>query len=100
MDSRETAFLNDQRIMELATYHETRGLMRRIMDPQILSERFVEFKGLLRRGSYTMKQLEDKVYKQFGVLGQPTGLSLDDMLEATAEMSRDFDKRERHGEEK
>jgi len=64
---KEETMLNDQRINDLALYAVTHGLTTICKDPMIVQNKFVEFKRLVKRGSFTIEQLEDHVCIQFGI---------------------------------
>ena len=60
--NKETALKNDDRILQLAFYHESRGMLKQIKDFDKVTNRFTEFKLLIKRGSFTIKELEESVY--------------------------------------
>ena len=62
MNTRDTAYWNDQRLMEIATYYETKGLMIPVKNMDSISQRFVEYKGLVKRGEFTMEEMQEDVY--------------------------------------
>jgi hypothetical protein len=69
MDKKQWALLNDNRIYEVALYHETQGMcMAKRVNPDKIFERFMEFKRYVMRGSFTLEELEDRVYGQNGVM--------------------------------
>jgi len=59
--------LNDQRLMRLAEYDATHGFMKMKVTPEELQGRFFELKGLVKKGSFTLKSLEDDVYTRWGI---------------------------------
>ena len=61
------AQLNDQRLMKLAEYAVTKGLVDLKVTPEDLQNSFTEFKALVKRGSFTLKDLEDDVYNRYGI---------------------------------
>ena len=69
MNAKDLALLNDQRLMHLAFYKESNGMTDKIKDPLALNIRFSEFKKLVKRGSFTLDQLEESVYSDCGVVG-------------------------------
>ena len=69
MNEVETALNNDMRLIEMATYHETHGLLNR-STPEQVNKRFVILKNLIKRGSFNIDELEVRIYTQFGVVTQ------------------------------
>ena len=67
MTYRDTAFVNDDRILQAAFYQESKGLLIKVANQDAVNDRFSEFKSLVMRKSYTIEQLEDWVYGKFGV---------------------------------
>lgn len=67
MNERRIASQNDQRIFQMATYYETKGLLHTAPIEKVWS-RFSEFKMLIKRGSYTIDQLESQTYLRFGIV--------------------------------
>ena len=59
--------LNDQRLMKLAEYDATHGYMNMKVTPDQFQARFYELKGLVKKGSFTLKTLEDDVYNRWGI---------------------------------
>lgn len=59
--------LNDQRLCRLAEYDATKGFTNMQVDPMLLQEKFQELKALVKRGSFTLKTLEDDVYSRWGI---------------------------------
>lgn len=70
-DSVVRAQLNDQRLYKLAEYDATKGYMHMKVTPDDLQNRFLELKGLVKRGEYTLKNLEDDVYNRWGINEDP-----------------------------
>ena len=58
-DSVLRARMNDERIMLLAEYDATKGLIDVTVPVDTFREKFKEFKQLIKRGSFTLKSLED-----------------------------------------
>ena len=71
MSPKQIATENDHRILEVAYYHETAGMTKKLKDSAQLLDRFAEFKGLVRRGSFTIATLENKVFGQHGIASRP-----------------------------
>jgi len=67
MDKKQLACNNDLRLEQLASYEVSRGLTKGV-DQQNLLAKFTEYKQLVRKGSFTLQQLEDIVYSKYGVL--------------------------------
>jgi len=59
--------MNDERLMQLAEYDATEGFMNINVSPDTLQENFLKLKGLVKRGSFTLKALEDDVFSKWGV---------------------------------
>ena len=59
--------MNDRRLTKLAEYDATEGYMKINITPDDLQSRFVKFKQLVKRGTFTLKELEDDVYKRWGI---------------------------------
>lgn len=101
MSIKETVIRNDQLLMELAVYCESKGMTTALPNPDQLFARFKEFKSLLKRKEFTMRDLEDKVYSKYGVTtkGKNEPITLNDMLNHTIEMSKEL-QRKAEGNEK
>lgn len=101
MNAKEIAFYNDQLIMDLAGYHESKGLTKKINNDQVMT-RFSEFKVRIKKGCFTIKDLEDKIYTENGVMTSPPSLpnisNLQELLIKTAEMSTELKKKEQKNE--
>ena len=67
MNEKNIALANDSRLLECALYWQSKGNMIPL-DPESVGNRFAEFKGLVRRGSFTMKQLEKRVFGKYGFI--------------------------------
>ena len=66
---KQEAVENDRRINDLATYAVTKGLTLSIMDHQEeLLPMFTQFKMLVRRGSFTLAQLENMIIDKYGIV--------------------------------
>lgn len=63
-----TVLENDKRILNLATYYESKGNMISVKHPKVIWDRFTEFKMRLKRNSITFEQLEDMVYSKYGIV--------------------------------
>jgi hypothetical protein len=98
MNSKDMAYWNDKRLMDLATYYESQGLMYPIETQEQLSNRFIDFKRLIKKGSFTIDELEDRVYSKYGIMDTfRKPISLQEMLHQTKEMTQELKKREGDG---
>jgi len=61
------ALMNDQRLMKLADYDSTHGYTRMKVTQEEVQAKFVELKGLVKNGEFTLKALEDDVYNRWGI---------------------------------
>lgn len=98
MKNKEQAILNDMKIMEMALYYETKGNTSPVLNQEIISKRFVEFKRYITRGSFTIEQLEDRVYKEFGIMTNSNYEAELDFLDSIKELSMLY--KERHEKDK
>ena len=62
------AQINDQRLLKIAEYDITQGYLKKNADPDQYHAKFFELKSLVKRGSFTIKDLETDVYTRWGVL--------------------------------
>ena len=67
-NEKKQATINDNLIMEVAFYHETKGLTVPTKDFGKVYERFAEFKRYIKNGEFTLEELENKVYSEFGIV--------------------------------
>ena len=72
MSLKSEVIKNDKRLLDCAIYRYSEGQKRVVsmQDPGQLDEIQEEFnylKDLVQRGSYTMNELEDKIYGEFGI---------------------------------
>jgi len=79
-DSVVKVMLNDMRIKKVAEYDVTHGYTKMDVTADQLQGKFAELKHLVRRGSFTLKGLEDNVYSRWGITedsrnmaGKPAG---------------------------
>ena len=68
---KQWAQYHDNRLLELAMYQLSEGLTLPVKDRDKLYEKFAEFKGLVKRGSFTIEQLEESVYGRYGIIPDP-----------------------------
>ena len=66
-DSVVISMMNDERLMKVAEYEATHGYTKPKVTPELLQERFSEFKTRVLGGGLTLKALEDDVYSRWGV---------------------------------
>ena len=59
--------MNDERLYKLAEYDTTQGLTKVKVTKDSLQNKFTELKGLVKKGDFTLKTLEDDVYGRWGV---------------------------------
>jgi len=85
---KQWATYNDNRIIEAALYHESRGKTRKA-DVEKIFERFMEFKNYIRRGSFTLPQLEETVYGMFGLMPTEEDNPVHDFLRSLQDIVRD-----------
>lgn len=98
MQNKHWAIINDNRLMEVAMYQETKGRTMPVLDGRGFCDRFSEFKRYIQRGSMTIEQLEERVYGRFGLFleGQREvhPPSVDEFLNALRKIQRDEDVKE------
>lgn len=70
-DSVIRAQMNDQRIEKVTEYELTKGYTKKDVQPEQLQAKFSELKGLIKRGEFTLKQLEDDIYAKWGISEEP-----------------------------
>jgi hypothetical protein len=61
------------RVQDVAAYDVSRGLMI-YASPEEIHRKFIEFKGLVKRGSMSVDQLEDMICTKYGILTQMTSV--------------------------
>jgi hypothetical protein len=62
------AVTNDRRLQDLATYEVTKGLTVSLEHPQATLPLFAEYKRLVRQGSFTVDQLEERVLDRYAIV--------------------------------
>jgi len=60
------AIQNDLRLMEMALYETSKGQTRNTTHSELL-KKISEYKRLIKRESYTIDELEDRVFSRFGI---------------------------------
>lgn len=85
--SKQWAQFYDNKIFELAFYYESKGMsIPKVIKPEKIHERFSDFKRNLLQGEFTFQELEDRVYRKFGVMPK-TSASVNDFLKALQNLS-------------
>lgn len=67
MNNKTKVIQNDTIINDLAIYSITNGLMKVAKDPAILHRRFAEYKHLIKRGEFTLAELENDILNEYGI---------------------------------
>jgi len=67
LNEKDVASHNDWRLRDIALYHESRG-MTHCVEAEKVRDRFIEFKGLVKRGSFTIDELEKRVFVEYGIV--------------------------------
>jgi hypothetical protein len=73
-DSVIRAQINDQRLVKMAEYDVTRGYTKSQVLPESLQSKFAEFKTLIKRGSFTLEELESDVFSRWGIQEPPRSI--------------------------
>jgi len=97
MNAKIKAFWNDERIREAVVYYESKGHTQLIKSPDQLQDRFVEFKHYIKRGSFTIDQLEKQVYSEHGIMSplpQMPKINSKDLMTHLQAMTKDLEKKE------
>ena len=71
MTKKKIVIQNDARLQDLSVYEVSKGLTIPTTASD-LQRKFVEFKGLVKRGSFTIDQLEDMVCTKWGIVNELT----------------------------
>lgn len=80
MDLVMKVVLNDTRLHHLAEYEASHGYIKQKVTPEDVQKLFSEFKLLIKRGSFTLKTLEEDVYKRWGIVeDQRNNMSIENM---------------------
>ena len=65
----QMALLNDQRILSIATYAESKGYVKKIKKMEDVAKTFSLFKRWIKNGEFSsIEELEKFVYQDFGVM--------------------------------
>jgi len=67
MNEKNIAIDNDIRLEQAAHYEVSKGLTKQYT-LQDLGNKFIEFKKLVMRGSFTVIELEDSVFSRWGIM--------------------------------
>lgn len=72
MSNKSIALKNDVRLLQLASYIESNGLIKRLDDVEggeKVFNRFRYLKGIIKNGTFnSISELEDSVYKIYGIV--------------------------------
>ena len=87
-DSVVRVMMNDGRIMKAVEYDITKGYTSKLTNfsGEDMQARFNEFKKLVKRGSFTLAQLEDDVYARWGIDEKPR-VEMADIMSNTSKSS-------------
>ena len=102
MKYKDEALANDTRLYLVANYYESKGGLFPAQ-PNDVHERFSEFKVRIQKGSFTIEQLEEKVYFQFGITSAPPPVSpvsplAPDILEEIEKIDQEYQEHQEHQE--
>ena len=65
---RREAVDNDRRLQDLATYEITKGLTVALENLEDILPKFAEYKNLVKRGSFTIDELEDNILTKYAIV--------------------------------
>lgn len=65
---RKQALTNDKRLQDLVTYEITKGLTVALEDIALILPKFAEYKSLIKRGSFTIDELEERVLDKYALV--------------------------------
>ena len=68
----QQAAQNDRRLQNCAAYWVSKGLTVQIPDAETLMQKFGEFKRLVRRGTFTVQDIENMTARRYGVIENET----------------------------
>jgi len=102
MHEKNIAMRNDSRLFDVATYCVSKGLtvpidVKKIEEVHI---KFAEFKRLVKKEGMTIAQIENDVYKKYGIMNTPDE-NIENFLGAVAGLDkalRERDKRDKRNE--
>lgn len=66
---KQSAIQNDMRLMEMALYDLTKGQTKNTT-PEAIYMKISEYKGIIKRGTYKIDQLEDRVFSRYGIVDE------------------------------
>ena len=100
MFNKDIARANDARLLELAKYIESKGTTKHIKGMSVVFRRFGYLKSLLRNGTFpSVDELEDSVYKLFGIVDKDLDCSEDSDIIAQMMKMAEYDLAERDRKE-
>ena len=101
MNERDIAFINDNLLLEMASYWETKGGVVALKDSHQLINRFAEFKSLIMRGEFTLLQLSKNVFGTYGIMnGGIDNASMEKFLKDLGGLTDELAKKKNVNEEK
>jgi len=68
---RREALENDRTLQDLVTYELTEGLTVALVHITDILPKFAEYKALVKRGSFTVAQLEERVLAKYAIVTEP-----------------------------
>lgn len=74
---KQNVITNDQRLQDLAVYAMTEGMTKTCNNPQEIQKKFAEYKKIVKRGTFTLEQLEDHVCSVYGIVDQKSNPEFD-----------------------
>jgi len=66
---KQDAIQNDIRLLEMALYEVTKG-QTQFSDQGAIVKKVAEYKRLIKRGTFTLDGLEDKIFSRFGIIDE------------------------------
>jgi len=109
MFPKDIAIKNDVRLLQMANYVETKGTTCHSDGIKAVFKRFGELKWLVKRGEFTLDQLEDSIYKRYGIIesdennvdsGFISGMLLEEVKLAGKDIEKYMKKEKREKERK
>lgn len=79
---KQSAIQNDLRLLEMALYEQTKGQTRNTTQESII-QKVREYKGLIKRGTFSIDQLEDKTFSRYGIIDERSQFDTE-LLDATS----------------
>jgi len=81
------AIHNDMRLMEMALYETTKGQTQH-SSQEVLVKKIAEYKAIIKRGTFTLDELEDKIFSRYGIVNERSRIDTA-MYDASMEMLGD-----------